>query len=120
MRISGQASLQLIKLINEATGLDPHDLETFYRWVQASYEALEFDPVQQRRFDEYCRSSHDSSIMRLLVGTWMLRQSFQMQGGRDVCADPACGPRTQGPTEATTSVKGNNSRSNEFKAWKQP
>ncbi len=89
MRIFEQARLQLIKLIDEATGLDPHDLETFYRWVQASYEALELDPVQQQRFDGYCRSSDDSPSMRLLVGTWMLRQSLHKQVDRDATTGPA-------------------------------
>ncbi len=88
MRISDQA-VQVIKLIDEATTLDPRNLETFYRWVQASYEALEFDPVQQRRFEEYCLSSDDSLEMRLFIGTWMLRQALHKQGGRDVVAGPA-------------------------------
>ena len=70
----------MIKLIDEATGLDPHNLEIFYRWIQASYEALEFDVPPQQRFDEYCRAPDDSPYIRLLVGPWMLRQSLHSQG----------------------------------------
>ena len=76
MSISEQAKTQLIQLIAEGECLDAHDLEAFYSWVEASYEALEFDPVQQRRFDEYCRSSYGYASMRLFVGVWMLKQAL--------------------------------------------
>jgi hypothetical protein len=76
MSISEQTRTQIIRLIYEGEGLDPHDLESFYGWMQASYESLGFHPVQQQRFDEYCRSSHDSISMRLYVGVWMLKQSL--------------------------------------------
>jgi len=33
--------------LREGESLDPLDLEAFYRWMESSYEALEFDPVQQ-------------------------------------------------------------------------
>ncbi len=84
MRISEQARLQLVRLIDETRGLDPLDPENFNTWVQASYEALEFDAGQQQRFDEYCRSSDDSPDMRLLVGTWMLRRSLCAKNGGEV------------------------------------
>ncbi len=89
MRISEQARQQVTKLIEEAMRLDPNDLETFYGWVQASYAALEFDPVQQYRFDEYCRSSDDSPEIRLLIGTWMLRRALHKQLDRDATAGRA-------------------------------
>ena len=67
---------QMIELIDKASGLDRVDLESFNRWAQASYEALEFDPLQQQRFDEHCRSSGDTTSMRLFLGVWILRQSL--------------------------------------------
>ncbi len=120
MRIFGQARLQLIKLIDETRDLDPLDSKTFSTWVQASYDALECDPVQQQRFDEYCRLSDDSPDMRLLVGTCMLRQALHIQGGRDVGADSAGEPRTRGSAGGKTSVKGDNVRGNGCNAWKRP
>ena len=76
MKMSEQANAEIIGLIAEGECLDPNDLEGFYRWVQASYEALELDPFHQERFDEYCRSSYDSTSMRLYVGLWMLKLSL--------------------------------------------
>ncbi len=76
MSISEQTRSQIMRLIYEGESLDPHDLESFCDWMQASYESLGFHPVQQERFDEYCRSSHDSISMRLYVGVWMLKQSL--------------------------------------------
>jgi hypothetical protein len=76
MPISEQARQRVIKHIDEAECLDPDDLATFYRWMKASYETLEFDPVQQQRFDKYCLSSCDSTYMRLYVGVWMLKQTL--------------------------------------------
>ncbi len=73
MRGSEQGRARIAQLIDEAESLDSLDLTAFQRWVQASYEALEIDPWQQQRFDEYCRSSTDSTSMRLFVGVWMLR-----------------------------------------------
>ena len=75
MSISEQAKTDLIGLIYEGETLDPFDLEAFYSWVEASYEALMFDPVQQERFAEYCGSSCDSTSMRL-CGVWMLKQAL--------------------------------------------
>ena len=75
MSISEQAKTHLIELIYEGETLDAFDLEAFYSWVEASYEALVFDPVQQERFAEYCGSSCDSASMRLF-GVWMLKQAL--------------------------------------------
>ncbi len=57
MRISAQAKTRILRLIDEGDSLDHCDVGAFYRWSQASYDALQFDRVQQQRFDEYCRSS---------------------------------------------------------------
>ncbi len=75
MTISEQAYTEIIKLIQEGETLDASDLEAFYSWVEASYEALMFDPVQQERFAEYCGSSCDSTSMRP-CGVWLLKQSL--------------------------------------------
>ncbi len=75
MSISEQAKTHLIDLICEGETLDPIDLEAFYSWVEASYEALMFDPVQQEMFADYCDSSCDSTSMRL-CGVWMLKQAL--------------------------------------------
>jgi hypothetical protein len=76
MKISEQAKKQIQKLIDEGEGLDPFNLEAFYRWTQDSYEALGFHPLQQQRFDKYCRGSCDSKSMRLYVGLWTLKQAL--------------------------------------------
>jgi hypothetical protein len=76
MKISEQAKMQIQRLIDAGEGLDPFDLEAFYRWTHDSYEALSFHPVQQQRFDTYCRGSSDSTSMRLYVGLWMLKQAL--------------------------------------------
>ena len=76
MRISEQAKMNITRLIHEGDSLDPLDLEEVDRWMQVSYEALAFHRVQQERFDEYCRSSYDSTSMRLYVGLWMLKLSL--------------------------------------------
>ena len=86
MRISEQVRRQVIKLIDEAPGLEPLDLETFTRWVQASYEVLAFDRWQQQRFGEYFGSSTDSSSMRLAVGVWLLRRSLCAKSDDEVCS----------------------------------
>lgn len=76
MTISHKKRQQLSRLVTEGENLDPVDLEAFYRWVHTSYEALGFRPSQQRRFDEYCRSSSDTYAMRIYVGVWILRLSL--------------------------------------------
>ena len=73
MKMSEQANAEIIGLIAEGECLDPNDLEGFYRWVQASYEALGVDPLQQEGFAEYCGTSCDSTPMRLYVSVWMLK-----------------------------------------------
>jgi len=83
MSISEQAKTHLIGLIYEGETLDAFDLEGFYRWMEASYEALVFDPLQQERFDEYCRSAYDSNSMRLFVGVWMLKQALYKEEPED-------------------------------------
>jgi hypothetical protein len=77
MTISDQAKSQVIRLIDEGESLNPFDLESFYNWVEASHEVLEFHVVQQRRFDEYCRASYDSPSMRLFVGVWILKLALE-------------------------------------------
>ncbi|HTY24979.1 MAG TPA: hypothetical protein VMC85_17745 [Desulfomonilaceae bacterium] len=77
MRSSAPDETQVIRLINlidEGENLDPADLEAFYGWIQASYRALEFDPVNQEQFAEYCGWSCDSVLERLYVGA--LDQNF--------------------------------------------
>jgi hypothetical protein len=76
MKMSEQANAEIIGLIDEGEYLDSYDLEAFYRWVQASYEALELDPLHQEMFDEYCRSSRDCTFVRLHKGVWILKQSL--------------------------------------------
>ena len=76
MSISEQAKTQLIQLIAEGEWLNDRNLEAFYSWAEASYEALEFDPVQQQRFDEFCLSSCGYASMRLYMGVWMLKQAL--------------------------------------------
>jgi len=77
MRISEQAKIQMLRLIDEGSSLNPFDLETFNRWMQATYEALQSDSVQQQRFDEYCRSSCGVTYSkRLRCGVSMLKQAL--------------------------------------------
>jgi hypothetical protein len=64
---------RVFKLISDGETLDLLDLEDFYRWVNDSYEVLEFDPLHQQRFDDYCRSSCDSNLMRVFIGVWILK-----------------------------------------------
>ncbi len=71
MRISAQAKMQIMRLIDEGKSLDPFDLVASYRWTCAAYEALQCDPVQQERFAEYpCVSP----LKRLYVGLEILEQ----------------------------------------------
>lgn len=84
MSISEQAKTQLIRLIAEGETLDPFDLEAFYSWVEASYEALVFDPLQQERFDESCRLSYDSTpATRLNGGVWILKRALSKEAPED-------------------------------------
>ncbi len=83
MSISEQAKTRLIELIYEGETLDAFDLVRFYSWVEASYEALVFDPLQQERFDEYCRSSYDYNSKRLFMGVWRLKQALYKEAPED-------------------------------------
>jgi hypothetical protein len=76
MRISEQAETQILRLIDEGDSLAAHfHVGAFYRWSQDSYEALQFDRVQQQRFDQYCCSSCGvMSLTRLNLGVRMLKQ----------------------------------------------
>ena len=76
MSISEQAKMNITRLIHEGESLNPLDSEEVDRWMQASYDSLGVHRVQQERFDEYCRSSDDSTSMRLYVGVWMLKLSI--------------------------------------------
>jgi hypothetical protein len=75
MKISEQERRQILRLIDEGDSFAHYNVGAFYRWSQASYEALQFDRVQQQRFDEYCRSSCGlTSSLRLNFGVRILRQ----------------------------------------------
>jgi hypothetical protein len=75
MRISEQAETQILRLIDEGDSLAHFNAGAFYRWSQDSYEALQFDRVQQQRFDEYCCSSCGLRCStRLNLGMRMLKQ----------------------------------------------
>lgn len=68
---------KMADLIEVAGILNPFDLESFYHWTQDAYEALRHSPLEQRRFDECCRSSYDSTTMRLYLGVWLLKLSMK-------------------------------------------
>ncbi len=77
MRIPAQTQTQILQLIDEGSSLHPSDLEAFNRWMQAAYEALQFDSVQQQIFDEHCRSSCTATrSMRLRCGVSILKQEL--------------------------------------------
>ncbi|AFM26186.1 hypothetical protein [Desulfomonile tiedjei] len=76
MRISNQNTSIVLELVAKGENLDPNDLQAFYQWIDDSYNALEFDQVQKRRFAAYCRSSLDSPSMRIYVGVWILKLSI--------------------------------------------
>ena len=82
MRIPAQTKTQIIRLIEEGSSLHPSDLEGLQRWMQATYEALQFDSMQQMRFDQYCRSpsTFASSIIRMRCGVSMLKQALYKDG----------------------------------------
>lgn len=76
MELPNEHRAKIAALIADGETLDPLDLETFYQWTRASYEALEFYPLQQQRFEKYCSSSFDFR-MRIYVGTWILRLALR-------------------------------------------
>ena len=75
MKIPAQTRTQTLGLIDEGSSVDPSDLEVLHRWMQATYETLHFNSVQQRRFDEYCRSCCDSTSVRLYKGLMILEHA---------------------------------------------
>ncbi len=84
MAISHQNKRQIIKLIAEGECLNIYDLEEFYSWMEASYEALKLNPRVRERFDEYCRSSRDSTPLRVCAGVLMLKDA--LNGDSPNCA----------------------------------
>jgi hypothetical protein len=76
MSISEQTKTQIIRLVDEGQRLDPVDLDEVDRWAQASYEALEFNPVHQAKFGESCCSPWEPTCMRVQLGVWMLKQAL--------------------------------------------
>jgi len=89
MTISEQAYTEIMQLIQEGETLNASDLEAFYSWIESSYVALEFDPVQQERFDDYCRSSGGYASVRLYTGVWLLKQAlFAADDAQDNYAPP--------------------------------
>jgi len=73
VRISDQDKQKILSQISEGENLDLHDMEALYRWMADSHEALQFNPLHRKRFEEYCRSSCDSNSARVYVGIWILR-----------------------------------------------
>ncbi|HTY24571.1 MAG TPA: hypothetical protein VMC85_15645 [Desulfomonilaceae bacterium] len=81
MRIPAQTKAQILRLIEDGSSVHPSDLEALHRWMQATYETLQFDSVQQQIFDEHCRSSRAvTRSMRLSCGVSMLKQALYKQG----------------------------------------
>jgi hypothetical protein len=77
LRICDRKEEEISRLIAEGENLDLRELEIFGQWTENSYEALEFDPVLQQGFDEYCRSSSRSIFTRACLGVWMLRLAIE-------------------------------------------
>ena len=84
MAISQQNKTQIIRLIAEGECLNLHDLEEFYSWMEVSYEALKLNPRLRNRFDEHCRSSCDSTSLRVCAGVLILRDA--VNGDSPNCA----------------------------------
>ncbi len=75
MRIPAETKTQILRLIDEGSSLHPSDSEAVHRWMQAAYDTLQFDSVQQQIFDEHCRlSGAIRRSMRLSCGVSMLKQ----------------------------------------------
>ncbi|HTY23062.1 MAG TPA: hypothetical protein VMC85_08020 [Desulfomonilaceae bacterium] len=85
MRIPAQTKGQILRLIEEGSNVQPSDSEALHRWAQATYETLQFNSVQQQRFDEYCRSPQifTSSMTRLHCGVSMLKQALCKNGAEN-------------------------------------
>ena len=77
VRISEQDRAEIHRLIKEAETLAASDSEAFFRWLQASQEALSFDPLQEQRFEEYCRTSWGTRReTRVRTAVRMLKQAL--------------------------------------------
>jgi coenzyme F420-reducing hydrogenase alpha subunit len=80
VRISEQDREEIQRLIKEAESLAASDSEAFLRWLQASQKALSFDPLQEQRFKEYCRTSwgtrHET---RVRTAVRMLKQALSRE-----------------------------------------
>ncbi|MGO9118416.1 MAG: hypothetical protein ACLQPD_12525 [Desulfomonilaceae bacterium] len=85
MRIPAQTKIQILRLIEDGSSVHPSDSEALHRWAQATYETLQFNSVQQQRFDEYCRSRwvFRSSMTRLHCGVSMLKQALNKDAPED-------------------------------------
>jgi hypothetical protein len=77
VRISDAQEGQIMNLKAEGENLNLDDLEAFYRWVDNAYEVLEFDPLLQQRFDQFCRSSSRSNFTRVCFGVWALSLALE-------------------------------------------
>jgi hypothetical protein len=95
VRIPDREIEQILRLIAEGESLNLRDLEAFYRWVDDSYNALGFHPLQQQRFDEYCRSSSDTTPTRIYAGVWMLRLALgEAPSGNRSCQNSLASNKT--------------------------
>lgn len=81
MRISEQDRAEIHRLIKEAESLlAVSDSAAFLRWLQASQEALSFDPLQEQRFEEYCRTSWGTRReTRVRTAVRMLKQALSRE-----------------------------------------
>jgi hypothetical protein len=77
LKICDRKAEEISRLIAQGENLDLRELEIFYQWIENSYEALEFDPLLQQRFDEFCRSSSGSIFTRACLGVWMLSLAIE-------------------------------------------
>jgi hypothetical protein len=77
LRILDRKEEEISRLIVEGENLDLRELEIFGQWTENSYEVLEFDPLLQQRFDEFCRSSSRSIFTRACFGVWMLSLALE-------------------------------------------
>ncbi len=106
MKIPAQTRTQTLGLIDEGSSVDPSDLEVLHRWMQATYETLHFNSVQQQRFDEYCRSScaFTSSMTRPRCGGSMLKQALCKDAPPGIHGIPQ-GKMTSSPEAESKTVK---------------
>jgi len=90
MKIPAETSMKILRLIEEGSSMHPTDLAALHRWTQATYETLQFNGVQQQRFNEHCRSPHifTSSVTRLRCGVSMLKQALYKNGAENFMPIP--------------------------------